>query len=99
MQNLVKASTLPKSKVRQFLLSKPSYAKFTLVSRNIKRTKAFARFENEVWCMDLAYIDKLGKNIRVVSVQFLLLPYDLFDRNVVAKVMKIKRSKEILRAF
>ena len=60
--NLVKASNLSVSKVRQFLHSKPSYTKFTLATRKIKRMKAFARFKNEIWCMDLAYVDKLAKD-------------------------------------
>ena len=62
VRNLVKASNLPVSKVRQFLHSKPSYTKFTLATRKFKRKKAFARFKNEIWCMDLAYVDKLAKD-------------------------------------
>ena len=54
VRNLVKASILSVSKVRQFLHSKPSYTKFTLASGKFKRMKAFARFKNEFWCLDLA---------------------------------------------
>ena len=61
VRNLVKASRLPVSKVRQFLLSKDSYTKFTLAARKFKRMKAFARFRNEICFMDLAYADKFGK--------------------------------------
>ena len=56
-----KASRLPVSKVRQFLLSKDSYTKFTLAARKFKRMKAFASFRNEICFMDLAYADKFGK--------------------------------------
>ena len=52
--NLVKASNLPVSDVRQFLRSKPSYTTFTLAIRKFKRMKAFARFETEFWYLDLA---------------------------------------------
>ena len=45
--------------------------------------KAFARFENEIGCMDLAYVDKLGKDINVVK--YLLVRQDVFDRTVNAK--------------
>ena len=62
VRNLVTASNLPVSKVRQFLHSKPSYTKLTLATRKFKRMKAFARFKNEIWCMDLAYVDKLAKD-------------------------------------
>ena len=47
VRNLVKASNLSVSKVRQFLHSKPSYTKFTLATRKFKRLKAFDRFKNE----------------------------------------------------
>ena len=93
----MKASNLSVSKVRQFLHSKPSYTKLTLATRKIKRLKAFARFKNEIWCMDLAYVDKLSKDNN--SVKYLLVRQDLFDRTVDAKGMKTKDSKETVRAF
>ena len=43
-RNLVKASNLSVSKVRQFLQSKPSFTKFTLATRKFKQMKAFASF-------------------------------------------------------
>ena len=97
VRNLVKASNLLVSKVRQFLHSKPSYKKFTLATRKFKRMKAFARFKNEIWCMDLAYVDKLAKDNN--CVKYLLVRQDLFDRTVDAKGMKSKDSKETVRAF
>ena len=59
--------------------------------------KAFARFKNEIWCMDLAYVDKLAKDNN--GVKYLLVRQDLFDRTVDAKGMKTKDSKETVRAF
>ena len=59
--------------------------------------KAFARFKNEIGCMDLAYADKLGKNSN--GVMYLLVRQDLFDRTVDAKRKKTKDSKETVRAF
>ena len=67
VRNLAKASRLRVSKVRQFLHSKASYTKFTLATRKFERTRAFARFRNEIWCMDLAYVDKLAKEINGVK--------------------------------
>ena len=46
--NLVKASSLSVSKVRQFSYSKPSHINFTLATRKLKRMKAFAKFKNEI---------------------------------------------------
>ena len=97
VRNLVKASNLSVSKVRQFLNSKPSYTKFTPATRKFKRKKAFARFKNEIWCMDLAYVDKLAEDNN--SVKYLLVRQDLFDKTVDAKAMKTKDSKETFRAF
>ena len=97
VRNLVKASNLSVSKVRQFLISKPSCTKFTLATREFKRMKAFARLKNEIWCMDLAYVDKLAKDNN--GVKYLLVRQDLLDRAVDAKGMKTKDSKETVRAF
>ena len=96
-RNLVKATNLSVSKVNQFLHSKPSYRNFTLALRNFKHLKAFARFEKEIWCMDLAYVDKLAREKN--GVNYLVVRQDLFDRNVDAKGLKTKGSKETVRSF
>ena len=59
--------------------------------------EAIARFNNEIWCMNLAYVDKLTKDNN--SVKYLLARRDLFDRTLDAKGMKTKDSKETVRAF
>ena len=59
--------------------------------------KAFARFKNEIWCLDLAYVDKLAKDNN--SVKYLLVRQDLFDRTVDPKGKESKDSKETLRPF
>ena len=85
VRNLVKASNPPVSNVRQFLHSKHSYTKFAPATRKFRRIKAFARFRSELWCMDLAYVNKLAKercNVRCKVRQ------DVFDRTVDAKGMK-----------
>ena len=97
VHNLAKASRLPVSKVRQFLHSEVSQTKFTLATRKFKRMRAFARFKNEVWCMDLAYVDRLAKEKN--GVKYLLVLQDLFDRIVNAKGMRIKASQETVKGF
>ena len=96
LRNLAKASNLSVSKVRQFLHSKFSYTKFTLATRKFKRIKAFASLKNEIWCMDLAYVDNLAKGNN--GVKYLLVRQGLFDRTVDAKGMKTKASKETVCA-
>ena len=97
VRNLAKASRLPVSKVRQFLHSKGSHTKIILAAKKFKRMRVFARFRNEIWCMDLAYVDKLAKKNN--GVKYLLVRQDLFDRTVSAKGMKTKDSHETVKAF
>ena len=97
VRNLVKAAKLYPSKVREFLHSKTSYTRFTQATRKFKRMRAFTRFKNEVWCMDLAYVDKLAKDNN--GVKHLLVHQDLFDRTVRAKGMRTKDSKETVKTF
>ena len=97
VRNLVKASNLTILKVRQFLHSKPSYKKLTLATLELKRKKEFARFKNEIWCLDLVYVDKLAKDNN--GVKYLLVRQDLFDRTVDAQRLKTKDSEEMVRAF
>ena len=59
--------------------------------------KAIAGFKNAIWCMELAYVDKLAKENN--GVKYLLVRQDLFDRPVDAKGMKTKDSKETVCAF
>ena len=97
VSNMAKASRLPVSKVRQFLYLKASYTQFTLATQKFKRMRAFARFRNEFWCMDFAYVDKLAKENNVVK--YLLVRQDFFDRTVNAKGIKTKDSQETVKAF
>ena len=97
VRKLSKASRLPVSKVKQFLHSKDSYTKLNLAARKIKRMRAFARFRNEIWCKDLAYVDKMAKENN--GEKYLLVRQDLFDRTVNAKGKKTKDSQETVKAF
>ena len=85
VRNLAKTSRLPVSKVRHFF-SKDSSTKFTMATRKLKRKRAFARFRNEFWCIDLAFVVKLAKENN--GAKYLLVRQDLFDGTVNAKGMK-----------
>ena len=97
LRNLVKASRLPVSKVEQLLHARDSYTNFTLAAQKFNRMRAFARFRNEKWCMELAYVDKLAKKNN--GVKSLPVRRDLFDRAVKAKRMKTKDSQETVKTF
>ena len=97
VKNLTKASKLPVSKVQYFFHSKSSYTRFNQATRKFRRMRAFARFKNEIWCMDLAFVDKLARDNN--GVKYLLFRQDMFDRTVDAKGMKTKDSKETVKIF
>ena len=59
--------------------------------------RAFARFKNEIWFIDLAYVDKLAKEN--TGVKYLLVRQDLFDGIVNDKGMETKYSQETVKAF
>ena len=59
--------------------------------------RAFARCKNKIWCMDLAYVNKLVKDNN--GVKYLLVRQDFVDRIVDAKGMKTKDSKETVTTF
>ena len=95
--NLGKDSKILISKVRQFLHSKTSSTKFSQLTRKFRGMKASARFRNEIWCMDLAFVDKLTRDSNAVI--YLLVRQEMFDRTTDARGMKTKDSKETLKAF
>ena len=59
LNNLNKLIGLPRVKVRQFLLSKPSYTKFKNRRRKFPRLQVKARFINDMKC-ESAYIEKFS---------------------------------------
>ena len=59
--------------------------------------KAFAKFKNEIWCLEPACIDKLANDNNGVKYQ--LVRQDLFDGTADAKAMKTQDSTETVRAF
>ena len=59
--------------------------------------KTFANFKIFIWCMNLAYADKVAKVNN--SVKYLLVRQDLFDKTKDAKRMKTKDSNEMVRPF
>ena len=97
VRNLAKAAKLSPSKVREFSHSETSYTRFTQATRKFKGTRAFARFKDEIWGMDLAHVDKLAKDNN--GVRYLLVRQDLFDRTVNANGMKTNDSKETVKTF
>ena len=68
-----------------------------MATRKFKRMWAFARFRNEIWCMDLAYVEKLAKENN--GVKYSQVRQDLFDGILNAQRRKTNDSQETVKAF
>ena len=97
IKNLQKASGLSKKKVAYFLHSKDSYTKYRHATRHFKRLPAFAKRINEIWCLDLAFMDELSNTNN--GVKYLLVCVDVFSRFVRVQPMKSKYSTDAVVAF
>ena len=94
---MIKASGLSKKKVEKFLQTKTSYTKFGPPIRSFRRLQAFSKYINEIWCMDLAFVDKLASQNN--GIKFLLVAVNIFSRFVRVQTMKTKYAKDTLQAF
>ena len=97
VQNLQKATGYSKKKVTDFLYRKNSYTKLRQATRHFKTLPAFAKRINEIWCLDLAFMDKLSefKN----GVKHLLTCVDVFSRLVFVHSMKSKYASDAVAAI
>ena len=55
-----------------------SYTKFRQAIRHFQRLPAFAKRTNEIWCLDLAFMDKLSEFNN--GVKYLLICVDVFSQ-------------------
>ena len=61
VKNLTNASQLSPKKVKKFLRSQSSHTKYGLFRKTYPRLKVIVNDINEIWSLDLAYVDKLAK--------------------------------------
>ena len=88
VRNLSKASALSKKKVEQFLQTKTSYTIFGPPIRRFRRLQAFSKYINEIWCIDLAFVNKLASQNK--RVKYLLVAVEVFLQFVRVQTMKTK---------
>ena len=97
LNKLVKVSGLASVKVSQFLLSKPSYTKLKNRRRNFPRLQFKARFNNVIWWLDLAQVDKLSSwNF---NTKFHMISVEVFSRFVRVQRMRNKNDETSRAAF
>ena len=97
IKSLQKASGFSEKKVKIFLQSKNAYTKFRQATRKFNRLPAYAKHVNEIWCLDLAFMDKLARFNN--GVKYLLVGIDIFSRFVRVQPMKSKNASDTVTAF
>ena len=91
-QNLQKATKLSVKKVDAFLQGKNSYTKFFIPQRrSYPRLTTLAFDINDIWCMDVAYVDKIA--MPNDGVKFLLVCVDVLSRYL--RVEPLKRLTSV----
>ena len=95
--NLKKASGLPRSKVVRYLQSKSPYTKYKQFRKTFPRLKAVAYRINEIWSVDVAYMDKVAQQSN--GVKYLLVAVDVLSRYLRVQPMKALYAKDADEAF
>ena len=94
LQNLSKLSM---KKVKMYLETKPSFTKYRSRRLRFPRLKVIVNELNEIWSVDLAFVDKLAKYNR--GVRYLLVAVDCLSRYLRVEPLKTKYAKETAQAF
>ena len=96
-KNPQKASQLSKAKVNAFLHQKDSHTKYRQSIRKFPRLKVIAYDINEIWSLDVAYVDKLAKYNN--GVKYLLVAVDVLSRYLRVVPMRSKSAPDAAKAF
>ena len=95
--NLKKASGLPTSKVVQYLQSEAPYTKYKQFRKTFPRLKAVAYRINEIWSVDVAYMDKVAKHNN--GVKYLLVANNVLSRYLTVQPMKALNANDAVEVF
>ena len=96
-KRLQKHSKLSLNKVKSYLDTKPSITKYHSIRMQFPRLKVIVKDINEIWSLDLAYVDNLAKNNR--DVKYLMVAVDCLSRYLRVEPMKTKFATEAADAF
>ena len=94
LQNL---STLSMKKIKMYLETKPSFNKYRSSRFTFPRLNVVVNDINEIWSVDLAYVDKLAKNNR--CVKYLLVAVEFLSRYLWVEPLKTKYATETAQIF
>ena len=84
-------------KVKTYLETKPSLTKYRPILLRFPRLKVIVKDINEIWSVDLAYVDKLAKKNR--NVKYLLFAVDCLSRHLRVDSLKTKYATETASSF
>lgn len=87
---LKRASGLSYGKVKDYLASKDTYTKYKTPVRKFNRLKSVSPAINEIWSVDLAYVDKLSYYND--GVKYLMIAVDVLSRFLRVQTMKNKTA-------
>ena len=97
MLNLQKASRLSKKKVETYLSQTDAHTKYKNPRKSFPRLKVQAFDINEIWSIDVAYMDKLAKYNN--GIKYLLVAVDVLSRFLRVEPMKTKSASDTTRAI
>ena len=84
-------------KVKSNLDTKPSFTKYHPIRLRFPRLKVKVKDINEIWSVDLAYVDKLAKYNR--NVKYLLVALDCLSRYLRVEPLKANYATKTASAF
>ena len=96
-KRLQEHSKLSLAKVKSYLDTKPSFTKYRSIRMQFPRLKVIVKDINEIWSLDLAYVDNLAEYNR--DVKYLLVAVDCLSRYLIVEPMKTKYATEAADAF
>ena len=97
VNNLIKATNLSRKKVKQFLHTEPAFTKYRTVIRKTPRLKFIVYNIDEIWSLDLAFVDKLAQYNH--DVKYLLVAVDCMSRYLRVQPLKSKYATTTAEAF
>ena len=95
--NLKKASGFTRDKIVRYLQSKAPYTKYRQFRESFSRLKAVAYRINEIWSVDVAYMDKVAQHNN--GVKCLLVAVDVLSRYLRVQPMETLYVKDAVEAF
>ena len=97
VHNLKEESKISRSKVKRFLHTDPAYTKYRTVRRKTPRLKVIVYDIDEIWSIDLAYVDKLADYNK--NVKYLMVAVDCMSRFLRVQPLKSKYASSTAEAF